>query len=59
MNFENERLISKLMIDYINDMTIDIPAEDFNKQVIPNSISPAWILGHLCYETTRTTHGLI
>lgn len=58
MTFENEKRICKLMMDYIKDMTIDIPDKDFNKQVIPNSISPAWVLGHLCYETARTASWL-
>ncbi len=58
LSFDSEKRICRLMVDYILDLTADIPAEDFNKQVIADSISPAWVLGHLCYETVRTASWL-
>ena len=43
-----------MLIDYIKALTLDIQEPDFNKQLIRDSISPAWVLGHLCLETVRT-----
>ena len=58
MTFDNEIRICKLLIDYITDLTKDIPEQDFNKQVIPDSITPAWVLGHLSLEAVNTAKTL-
>ena len=54
MKFDNETRICKLLIDYITDLTKDIPEVDFNKQIISDSITPAWVLGHLSLEAVNT-----
>ena len=52
--FYKEKLTARLMIDYLLELTADIQEDLFHSQLIKDSISPAWVLGHLCLETVKT-----
>lgn len=52
--FEQEVIVNKLLVDYLAQLTNDISVAEFNEQAIPNTNSPAWIVGHLTIEAVKT-----
>ncbi len=52
--FEQELIVNKLLVDYLTQLTHDIPSDEFNEQAIENTNSPAWVVGHLTVEAVIT-----
>ncbi len=52
--FEQEVIVNKLLVDYLHQLTVDIPELEFSDQAIPNTNSPAWVVGHLILEAVKT-----